>query len=150
MIRVILTLAMALIPFQLSVAQSNVDDTALEIFSNVMSPFCQGRLLRDCPSPQAGELKDKMRAELASGKSKEQVLNEFFTNFGEAYRASPKNTGFGRAAWITPFIFVGVGGLLIYLWLRSNKQNEIPIEPQRKSPDISDEMKARIEREIGT
>lgn len=115
-----------------------------EVSESVMSPFCPGRLLSNCPSSGAHELKEKIRKEVLAGKSEDEILNELILIYGDQIRAAPTSRGFGLTAWLMPFIFV-IGGLAFtLLWLKS-KQN-LPAEKQLES--LTPEMQERIEREL--
>lgn len=91
---------------------------AKEIFFEVMSPFCAGRSLHDCPSGSATELKNEIRAALARGEGKEEILNGLVARFGKEVRAVPRFSGVGMLAWIAPLAFLLVGGVVIVIWLR--------------------------------
>ena len=75
-----------------------------------MSPYCPGKLLSDCPSAKASELKKTIREDLANGKSKESVLANLNDEFGEeTMKSVPDESGFGLLAWSAPFLFLVVG-----------------------------------------
>ena len=69
-------------------------------------------------------LSDGMRRELAAavkgGKNDSAVLQEFVQKYGPAVLLAPPQTGFGRVAWITPYIalFIGIGGVvfIVRIW----------------------------------
>ena len=69
-------------------------------------------------------LSDGMRAELAaavdSGKDDTAVFQEFVQKYGPAVLLAPPKTGFGRVAWVTPYIalLVGVFGVvfIVRIW----------------------------------
>jgi cytochrome c-type biogenesis protein CcmH len=89
------------------------EPVAQSIFTTVMSPYCPGKLLSDCPSAKASELKHLIRDELAQGKSKEEVLLKLQDEYGaETLRAVPEASGFGLLAWLAPILFL-VGGLVL-------------------------------------
>ncbi len=102
----------------------DVNAQANQIFSSVMSPYCPGRLLINCPSSGATELKLKITEMVRSGASSEGILEHLVETYGPSVRAAPQNSGFGRLAWLVPFVFLGLGGLVIFFWLRSNQSQE--------------------------
>ena len=83
-----------------------IEAMAGEIFGEVLSPFCPGRMLNDCPSGNASQLKEKIRTDLSSGKDREEILDELYAVYGTSIRAAPTTEGFGWFAWITPFAFL--------------------------------------------
>lgn len=101
-----------------------MESKAHEVFMDVMSPFCPGRSLNDCPSSKAHELKDEIRSEIEGGKKKEEILEKIFSKYGDQYRAIPKTEGFGLLAWGLPCAFLAVGlGVLLIVGLRSKPQS---------------------------
>lgn len=122
-----------------------IQSEAHTISGEVMSPFCPGRSLNDCPSSLATDLRNQISEMLASGKSKDQVLEELYGKFGEQIRAMPKTEGFGLVAWLSPFIFVLLGLGVLTLWLSKHKpQTQQPV----RNLEISPEMKKRIDDEV--
>lgn len=108
------------------------EGVAEKIFSSVMSPFCPGRLLRDCPSSQATELKEKIRADLQSGASEEQVVSSLVGLYGREIQAAPAFSGvadFESLAWLAPAIFAGGGLLFLLIWLSARTGREETTPP---------------------
>ncbi|MCO6431057.1 MAG: cytochrome c-type biogenesis protein CcmH [Deltaproteobacteria bacterium] len=118
------------------------------IARTVMSPFCPGRTLADCPSSTASQLRAKLREMLAQGRSEQEVQDFLLATYGEEIRAAPKKEGFGLLAWVMPAAFLLLGLFVMYLWLfRHNVQESEPADVQS---GLSPELKARIEAEVGT
>jgi len=114
------------------------------ILNEMMSPYCAGRSLRDCPSSAAGELKDKIRERVHGGESDQKILDWLFSVYGDEMRALPAKHGFGLLAWLTPaaFLLLGLGTLLTWLSFRRHEKLEGPSQP------LDTEMIRRIEAEI--
>ena len=103
---------------------------AHQVFDNVMSPFCPGKTLNDCPSSEAAKLKSKLKDELIRGVQPEAVINELVAQYGEELRAAPSNEGFGRLAWLGPLIFLGLGAVGLLIWLKRNLEGRPPARPE--------------------
>ena len=122
------------------------EKAAESLFQAVTSPFCPGRLLRDCPSSGASELKNRIRQKVKEGNSEEEILEYIYTLYGEDIRAVPKSSGFGLVGWLTPVAFLLIGALFILVWL-SRKKVSVPSEaPAPKELDSA--TQARIEAEL--
>ncbi len=88
-----------------------IESNAQSIFTSVMSPYCPGKLLSDCPSAKASELKKTIREELSKGLSKEEVITKLNDDYGEeTLKAVPDSSGFGILAWLVPILFL-ISGL---------------------------------------
>jgi cytochrome c-type biogenesis protein CcmH len=121
--RAVLSIASLLTSFLLttSVALADYEDTAKHLYGTVMSPFCPGRLLSDCPSEQASLLKETILEDLKKGSSEEAILAELESKYGSEIRAMPTGSGMGLVAWIVPpLFFVGVLGAGA-IWLGRRK-----------------------------
>ena len=82
------------------------ESEAQDIFSEYMSPFCPGRLLADCGSSQAAELRDAIRVALANGVRADSIREQLEDTYGSSLRASPRTHGWGLLAWSAPFVFL--------------------------------------------
>ncbi|HEV2113985.1 MAG TPA: cytochrome c-type biogenesis protein CcmH [Terriglobales bacterium] len=78
-------------------------------------------------------LSDGMRNELAAGiqrgDSDDLILQAFVQKYGPTILAAPPNTGFGRVAWIMPFLVLLAGFASAVLIVRSWKALPPPPPP---------------------
>ncbi len=110
------TLLMGLVATQ-SIAGADPKRETQEIAAEFMSPYCVGRVIRDCPSSKADELRNEIYSLLASGKTRADVEAILVQRFGPDLRAAPELKGFGLLAWLIPgvFLLAGAGGVGWYL-----------------------------------
>ncbi len=120
---------------------------AQDVFANTMSPYCPGRLLQDCPSTAASELKEKIRVKVAAGESLQSIDAYLFEVYGETIKASPDASGFGLTAWITPFLFLIVGAAMIIFWLKSNLK-KAKVGTSTKLSKIDSSWDKKIDQEL--
>ena len=113
------------------------------IMGTLMSPYCPGRLLKDCPSGQAFQLKEKISTRLQSGEKLQAVIDDLINTFGDQIRAAPQAKGFGLVAWIAPGLFLLIGAVLIFVWLKSRKQMNEP-ESKPLSPELEERLKSEL------
>ncbi len=99
-----------------------------------------------CPS--AVPLREEIRAQMQLGKSEEEILAYFAGKYGEKILSAPTASGFNLAAWVTPFLALGVGGGIVAVALmRWRRRGEAMAAEQ--SPAISVPRYREIfEREI--
>ena len=68
----------------------------------------------------SGSMANEIQQQIDQGKNKDEILDYFVAQYGEAVLAAPKKSGFGLAAWIIPFVAIGAGGAatawLVRLW----------------------------------
>jgi cytochrome c-type biogenesis protein CcmH/NrfF len=101
-------------------ATQDAEDTgwAYALSRDVMSPFCPGRTLAACPSPQAAELVQWIALQEQAGASREEVEDQLYARYGDVMRSAPKAEGWGLAAYVIPFLLALVGIGLVALVLR--------------------------------
>jgi cytochrome c-type biogenesis protein CcmH len=126
---------------------AELDRKALSLYQQVMSPFCPGRALSDCPSSKAHDLKAEMRQKLAAGTAPEVVLTEVFAKYGEQYRAVPGFSGFALVAWLAPLVFL-VAGLLVALRVASGRRTNSSSSDVGSVTKISESMQQEIDEEL--
>jgi cytochrome c-type biogenesis protein CcmH len=93
--------------------------------------------------------KQEIATAIAEGKGKEEILTSYVTQFGEKVLSAPTTTGFNLAAWITPFLALILGGVVVSLislrWSRQRALKEL------KSPvvtEVADEYRQRLKKEL--
>ncbi len=84
---------------------------AYSMAHDLMSPFCPGRTLAACPSPQADQLRQWILFQAAAGQTQEQIEETLFERFGDVMLSAPKaEGGWGISAYAIP-----IGGFLLGL-----------------------------------
>lgn len=136
---------------------------AYAITHDLMSPFCPGRSLHDCPSPQADELRLWILTQAAAGASEDEVLELLYARFGDQLRSAPKPEGWGLTAYVIPILFLALGLPVVYVILRrmarsrtgSVPPGRVPHEPAPSPaappPAVDDdELARRIDAELAS
>lgn len=127
--------------------EDSVARAARQIFETVMSPYCPGRTISNCPSPQADELRDVITQKIAAGEEPEAIKEELYAIFGDELRTVPRARGFGLLAWFVPALAFLAGVWWIAGWLRGARAVSVgPLEPEVLELDA--ESDARIKAEM--
>ncbi len=100
---------------------------AYDLSGELMSPFCPGRTLSECPSPQANSLRMWLIVQEAAGRSRAEVEAELYERYGDAILAAPRAEGFGIAAYLIPVVAFMAGGALLALFLRRQTRAPAPV-----------------------
>ncbi len=119
---------------------------AYKLPNRLMSPFCPGRTLSACTSPQADELRMWLIVQEAAGRSREDVEAELFERYGDILRPAPRAEGFGLTAYVFPVVAFLVGGVIVFAFLRRQTRAARPSEPSPGEPDP--ELEKIIDREL--
>lgn len=111
-----------------------------------------GLTVHSCNHLQCGfaiPAKQEVAQAMSEGKGRDEILSSFVARYGEKVLSAPTTSGFNLAAWITPFLAVLAGavlvGLVSFRWARRRSHNES--EP-RAQPEITDHYRTRLQREL--
>ena len=120
------------------------DEQVREIAFNLRCVVCQNLSVADSPSETASQMRQIVRERLATGESREQILDYFVSKYGEWILLSPPRRGFNLVVWVLPFAGVLAGLVAIALTLRrwSRFRREEPPE----TVDPAD--RERVRREL--
>lgn len=128
------------------------DAWAYAMAHDLMSPFCPGRTLAECPSPQADELRIWILTQAAAGASQAEIEEALYERFGDQILSAPRPEGWGLAAYVIPIVGFVVGGGLVWLALRrmvgGGQRAPAPAPPVRSVSDDA-ELERRIDEELG-
>jgi cytochrome c-type biogenesis protein CcmH len=113
-------------------------DWAYALPNELMSPFCPGRTLTDCTSPQAGSLRMWITVQAAAGRTRSDVEAELMERYGDVLRPAPRATGFGIAAYAFPLIAFLAGGVVVVVFLRRQTRSveKKPLVDSPPDPDL--------------
>lgn len=110
-------LAAALMTGSAADAQDNAA-WAYQLPHELMSPFCPGRTLAQCPSPQADQLRQWILMQEAAGATRAEVEANLVERYGASILSAPKAEGWGLSAYVLPAVFFVVGGGLVFVFLQ--------------------------------
>lgn len=108
----------------------STEERARAIEREVWSPYCPGRLLSDCTTQQARELRDEIHRRVERGESSDEVLSWIRSNHGQEALARPDPRGVGLAVWLVPAVIFAVGavvlGRLVRKWSKAGSGGAAP------------------------
>jgi cytochrome c-type biogenesis protein CcmH/NrfF len=126
---------------------------AYDLAHQIMSPYCPGRTLAECPSPQADTLRMWLIVQEAAGRDRAEVEAELIERFGDVILAAPRPEGFGLAAYLVPVLVFLAGGVLvgIVLW-RFTRVRPLPagggVLSQPPAPELDPELERQVDEEL--
>lgn len=140
---VVLTLAVP------AMAQSP-EDLANDISNKVISPFCPGVTLHDCPSPSALDMRDRIESYARQGMDESAIMERLEAEYGPSIRAEPSSEGLGILVWILPSAGVLAGGLLAWLLVsRWTSRRQQPPSSTSQTVESSASERQRLDTELG-
>ncbi|OIJ17582.1 hypothetical protein BKP37_03595 [Anaerobacillus alkalilacustris] len=82
---------------------------------------------------------------LNEGKSEQEILDYYYSMYGEEGLIVPEKRGFSLAAWITPFFVLGVASFILFIGLKNiiiNKKGKL--FEKTKVENVEDEIMQSI------
>lgn len=119
-----------------------------DVWHDVMSPYCPGRTLADCPSPQAQDLRAWIADQEAQGRSRVEVEEQLYRLYGDMILSAPRAEGWGLAAYLVPVGAFVLGGLVLVVFLR-RQGGAVTAEPGGVVPAEDPELERIIDDELG-
>ncbi|MCC7125697.1 MAG: cytochrome c-type biogenesis protein CcmH [Acidobacteria bacterium] len=131
-------------------AQTDAQKEAAVLFRVVMSPFCPGLTLADCPSPAAFEMRREIEARLEKGEPQDAIVQELVTKYGAQILADPSGTPIGSIVWGVPIVLSVLAATALALFLRrATNRSRQPDDDAHPARDVEDAaMKNRIDEEL--
>ena len=98
-------------------------------------------------------LKKEIGEQIDAGRSLSDILTHFENKYGEVILSAPTTRGFNLAAWVMPFVVLGVGGLVVVVvlrrWRGGGDGEPAPVSGVPPAESGADrELRARLEREL--
>ncbi len=128
-------------------AASGDPSWSTQLEHELMSPYCPGRSLVECPSPQATELRLWIQAQEKAGVPRADVEAQLFRQFGEQLRQAPRAEGWGLWAYLVPGGALLAGGAFVVGFLR--RQAMASAAPPPTAAPSDPELEREIDRELG-
>ncbi|MDP9069567.1 MAG: cytochrome c-type biogenesis protein CcmH [Actinomycetota bacterium] len=129
------------------------EDTANDVSMEVMSPYCPGVTLHDCPSTEADALRERIRGWAEAGWSKSRIMAELEAEFGPSIRATPGRAKGGMVAWAVPAAVVLLGAIVAAALARAwtTRRSTEPADAGEGAAGIAvnAEDRRRLEAELG-
>ncbi len=91
---------------------------ARAIEREVWSPYCPGRLLVDCTTDQARQLRNEIDARVERGDSTDAILQWIHGNHGDEALARPEARGAGLIIWLVPLVIFLIGAVIVGVAIR--------------------------------
>jgi cytochrome c-type biogenesis protein CcmH/NrfF len=111
------------------------------ISEQVMSPYCPGRTLSSCPSEDARKLRFQISEWLSQGYSESAVKRQLIGIYGSDVIGQPEFKGFGKIAWVSPFLIIIAAFCVLLGFLRKDKISKNNDLNSPENLDIENKLK---------
>lgn len=117
-----------------------LEERTTAIAAQLRCPVCDNLSVADSPSRLAGAMREEIGAQLAAGRTDEQVRAFFVERYGEWMLLDPPRRGLNLVPFLFPIVAVAVGAAT---WIAVVRRR-----PREETAAVSDADRGRIEREL--
>jgi cytochrome c-type biogenesis protein CcmH len=122
-----------------------IEEKAREIEDNLIAPCCWSQPVSQHYSEAAEQIRKEVRAMVAAGKSRDEILDRYVAQYGERILATPRAKGFNMLAYVLPWAALPLGAWILIILL---KKLRAPV-PSPSPPPLPDARYASaVEKEI--
>lgn len=107
---------------------------AYELADEIMSPYCPGRALSECPSGNADAMRRWIIDQEKAGVSRTDVEAALFARFGDQLLQAPKAEGVGLVAYAVPGVAFLLGGVALVVFLTRRRAAAVEGLPAEAAP----------------
>ncbi len=117
----------------------DLEAQATAIARELMCPVCEGQTVADSNSTLAAQMRQIIREQLRQGKTRQEILDYFVSQFGESVLAAPPKRGVALVLWVAPYGILVLGlvlaGFVMWRWTRNRPvaptTHPIPVDPEQ-------------------
>jgi cytochrome c-type biogenesis protein CcmH len=116
---------------------------AQRLFTEVRCVQCQGQSIGDSEAPIAVDMRDRIRAEIASGATDAQIRDALYQRYGDYVLFRPRLSMLTLVLWVLPLLILAAGAGLALVMLRRSAAQAVD-QPDETELDAVE--RARLER----
>ena len=120
------------------------ENVAEDVSRNIMSPYCEGLTLHDCPSGEAQDLREQIESWARDGMTKTEIIDRLADEYGESIRAVPEAEGVGVLVWLLPLAALAGGTAVAVVAARRWAGRRTPMSRTK----ITDEERAWLQADL--
>jgi cytochrome c-type biogenesis protein CcmH len=101
---------------------------------------CPHLVVTACGCSVADQIQADIQKMIDSGQSSDQIIQSYVAKYGQTVLAAPTKSGFNLTAWAIPFFAFFLGGTLLFVYLK--KQRNLPITHDEKITKLEDDQES--------
>jgi cytochrome c-type biogenesis protein CcmH len=129
--------------------------TSSEVEGEFMCDCGCGDVLVNCTCDRSEEMRAIINGMIKDGMTKDQIIDDFVSQFGEVILSSPPPRGFNLVAYAVPMTGLLLGAViavvLVRRWSSHGREEDWDEDPRGDDVDeegVSDEMSRKIDEEL--
>ncbi|PJF23024.1 MAG: hypothetical protein CUN56_03005 [Phototrophicales bacterium] len=129
-------------PTPIVVTYDDVNAVAQQLYC----PVCENEPLHTCGAPACVQWREEIREQLAAGRTSEQIVDYFVTNYGDRVVGIPQDDGLRLLSIAGPLVVLILGGLLGFFAIQ-RWRNTRPMQPHTQHPTTTEDESYRSQLE---
>ncbi|GAB4315379.1 MAG: hypothetical protein Kow00117_07390 [Phototrophicales bacterium] len=129
-------------PTPIVVTYDDVNAVAQQLYC----PVCENEPLHTCGAPACVQWREEIREQLAAGRTSEQIVDYFVTNYGDRVVGIPQDDGLRLLSIAGPLVVLILGGLLGLLAI-GRWRNTHPMRDVTQYPTTTEDESYRSQLE---
>lgn len=93
-----------------------------DLTASLRCPKCENQAIGDSDSPIAGDMRDRVYAQLQDGRSDKEILDFMVRRFGDYVLYNPRLEGRTLLLWGLPAALVLLGAVVVVLMVRARRR----------------------------
>ncbi|MDX1466451.1 MAG: cytochrome c-type biogenesis protein [Halomonas sp.] len=93
-----------------------------DLTASLRCPKCENQAIGDSDSPIAGDMRDRVYAQLQEGRSDKEILDFMVRRFGDYVLYNPRLEGRTLLLWGLPAALVLLGAVVVVLMVRARRR----------------------------
>lgn len=114
-----------------------------DVAGELRCPTCTGLSVLESDAGFSVQIKDQVKEQIGSGKSKEDILEFFVERYGPWILREPPKKGFNIIAWLVPVLLLVMGPVAVWAVVWRRRVN-ITTFGVRSNEDIIEEMQSAL------
>lgn len=141
--------AMVIVLAPAPAAADGPEDRAASLSTRLMSPFCPGLTIHDCPTRESEELRAQMIEWAQMGWSNERIVDRLRAQYGPAVEPIPRDSN-AYLVWAIPGVALLAGIVLAYFVARRWTREGVEVGAKQRWESSTSEERQRLESELNS
>ncbi|HLS87207.1 MAG TPA: cytochrome c-type biogenesis protein [Burkholderiales bacterium] len=112
--------------------EQSLDKRVMALASELRCLVCQNQTLADSNAELALDMRNRIRAELAAGKSEQEVVDLLVARYGDFVLYRPPLKATTVLLWTGPFLLLALGVWLLARRVRRARQAPVALTPEER------------------
>ena len=96
------------------------EERARKLFKELRCIVCSGESINDSNADMAKDMRLVVREKISQGETNEEIIKYFYDRYGDTILLEPKLKDDTYILWLSPFIFIVIGVIIIIMSIKSN------------------------------